>query len=313
MALDLAGLYQRLQAEQRPVLPSGEHRAIVGCGYVGRRLVNGWSDVGHTVTATTRRDSRLHQLRSHVDQAVLFDSEANHNDLTFLSDVDVLVVSLAPTGQAQVSVEAYRSVYSRGIEALCQGIANRRTSRPLQVIHLSSCGLYGDRNGALTSEQMGLDLNHPVNALLAGAEQQLQSLRSESINVCTLRLGGIYGPDREIPEWLVAAAGQCVERNGDHVPCWVHVDDVVQAVNLAAEQKLNTTLNVVDDIKLSKRDITDQLCEAIGCAPVIWLGSSQDDRVLNAAISNQSLKTLGLKLQHPSMLQWYLKLRAASV
>ena len=44
MALDLAGLYQRLQAEQRPTLPSGEHRAVVGCGYVGRRLVNGWSD-----------------------------------------------------------------------------------------------------------------------------------------------------------------------------------------------------------------------------------------------------------------------------
>ena len=81
MALDLAGLYQRLQAEQRPVLPSGEHRAIVGCGYVGRRLVNGWNDAGHTVTATTRRDSRLHQLRSHVDQAVLFDSEANHLSL----------------------------------------------------------------------------------------------------------------------------------------------------------------------------------------------------------------------------------------
>ena len=313
MALDLAGLYQRLQAEQRPVLPSGEHRAVVGCGYVGRRLGSGWSDDGHTVTATTRRDSRLHQLRSHVDQAVLFDSESSSNDLTFLNDVDVLVVSLAPPGQQNVCVEAYRSVYSRGVELLCQGIANRKSSRPLQVIHLSSCGLYGDRNGALTSEQMGLDVNHPVNALLAGAEQQLQSLRSESINVCTLRLGGIYGPDREIPEWLVAAAGQCVERNGDHVPCWVHVDDVVQAVNLAAELKLNTTLNVVDDIKLSKRAITDQLCDARGCAPVIWLASSQDDRVLNAAISNQSLKDLGFELQHPSMLQWYLKLRAASV
>ena len=313
MALDLAGLYQRLQAEQRPVLPSGEHRAVVGCGYVGRRLVSGWSDDGHTVTATTRRDSRLHQLRSQVDQAVLFDSEANSNDLSFVSDVDVLVVSLAPTGQQHVCVEAYESVYSRGIEMLCEGIANRNSSRPLQIIHLSSCGLYGNRNGALTSEQMGLDLNHPVNALLAGAEQQIQSLRSEVVNVCTLRLGGIYGPDREIPEWLVAAAGQCVERNGDHVPCWVHVDDVVQAVNLAAEQKLNTTLNVVDDIKLSKRAITDQLCEAIGCAPVIWMGSTQDDRILHAAVSNQSLKDLGFQLQHPSMLQWYLKLRAASV
>ena len=84
-------------------------------------------------------------------------------------------------------------------------------------------------------------------------------------------------------------------------------------MNLAAEQKLNTTLNVVDDIKLSKRAITDQLCEAIGCAPVIWMGSTQDDRILHAAVSNQSLKDLGFELQHPSMLQWYLKLRAASV
>ena len=43
------------------------------------------------------------------------------------------------------------------------------------------------------------------------------------------------------------------------------------------------------------------------------MGSTQDDRILHAAVSNQSLKDLGFELQHPSMLQWYLKLRAASV
>ncbi|RCL53573.1 MAG: NAD-dependent epimerase/dehydratase family protein [Synechococcus sp. MED-G71] len=311
MAGDFSDLTRLLQSRPRPVLASGEHRAIVGCGYVGSALIQQWRARGHAISATTRRASRLADLEARVDQAVLFDSESESNDLSFIEDIDVLVISLAPTGQQQVDLEAYRSVFSRGIERLCRAISERRSSTPLQLIQLSSCGLYGDRGGAITTEQSTLDLSHPINALLAGAEERLQALRDEHIRVCTLRLGGIYGPGREIPEWLLAAAGQRVERDGDHTPCWVHVDDVVQAIDLAAERQLNGVLNVVDDLALTKRAITDRLCEATGCAPVWWAGSPRHDRVLDASVSNAYAKGLGLMLHHPSMIDWYLSTRDA--
>ncbi len=313
METDLSALYQLLGSRDRPVLPSGEHRAVLGCGYVGQTLARQWRAQGHAVTGTTRRASRLESLSQTLDEAILFDSESGRNDLSFINSVDCLVVALAPTGQQHVDLDTYRSVFSRGIDQICAAIKARQSSSPLTVIQLSSCGLYGDHGGALTCEQSRIDLLHPINALLAGSESKLQELRSDQVSVSTLRLGGIYGPGREIPEWLLAAAGQQVERCGHHVPCWVHRDDVVQAVDLIAAKNLSGLYNVVDDLQLSKQTITDLLCSAIGLPRVDWMGSEREQRVLHAAVSNQAIKRLGFQLKYSSMIDWYLASRSAAV
>ena len=44
---DLASLYQLLAKESRHILPSGEQRAILGCGYVGKAVAKAWRHQGH--------------------------------------------------------------------------------------------------------------------------------------------------------------------------------------------------------------------------------------------------------------------------
>jgi len=61
-----------LAKEQRPILPSGERRAILGCGYVGEAVAKAWRQEGHQLWGTTTRRERLAELAELVDTPVIF-------------------------------------------------------------------------------------------------------------------------------------------------------------------------------------------------------------------------------------------------
>ena len=298
---DLASLYQLLAKEQRPILPSGERRAILGCGYVGEAVAKAWRQEGHELWGTTTRHERLTNLAEIVDTTVVFDSTDPHSSLEFAGCLDGILVSFAPSKASQVDVNQYRETFLGGLQMLTEALQQRPRQTPLQLVHLSSCGVYGNRHGALTDETVRLDSLHPVNGVLAMAEDMVQSLRSESINVCILRLGGIYGPGRDIPAMLLSAAGGVVQRNGQNVPCWIHLDDIVRGVSFAFDHNLNDTYNLVNDTQCTGQELSDLLCEQAGLPLTKWLTTDTTDRVLNARVSNAKLKQLGFTLSQPSM------------
>jgi len=298
---DLASLYQLLAKEQRPILPSGERRAILGCGYVGEAVAKAWRQEGHELWGTTTRYERLADLAEIVDNPVVFDSTDRRSSLKFAGSLHGILASFAPSKASQVDVNQYRETFLGGLQMLAEALQQRPRETPLQLVHLSSCGVYGNRHGALTDETVRLDSLHPVNEVLAMAEDMVQSLRSESVNVCILRLGGIYGPGRDIPAMLLSAAGGVVQRNGQNVPCWIHRDDIVRGVSFAFEHNLNDTYNLVNDTQFTGQELTDRLCEQAGLPLAKWLTTDTTDRVLNARVSNAKLKQLGFTLTQPSM------------
>jgi nucleoside-diphosphate-sugar epimerase len=298
---DLASLYQLLAKEQRPILPSGEQRAILGCGYVGEAVAKAWKKEGHELWGTTTRHERLTKLAETVDTPVVFDSTDSRSSLDFAGDLDGILVSFAPSKSAQADINQYRETFLGGLQLLIDALDRRSSKAPLQLVHLSSCGIYGNRRGALTDEADPLDSLHPINEVLVRAEEMIQSVRSENINICVLRLGGIYGPGRDIPAMLLSAAGGLVQRNGQNVPCWIHLDDIVRGVSFAFEHNLNDTYNLVNDTQCTGQELTDRLCEQAGLPLAKWLTIDTTDRVLNARVSNAKLKQLGFKLTQPSM------------
>ncbi|MCT0214074.1 MULTISPECIES: NAD-dependent epimerase/dehydratase family protein [unclassified Synechococcus] len=298
---DLSSLYQLLAKEQRPILPSGEQRAILGCGYVGEAVAKAWKQEGHQLLGTTTRHQRLVELGELVDSPVVFDSSDSRSSLDFVGDLDGILVSFAPSKSSQVDVNQYRQTFLGGIQCLIDALERRSINTPLQLVHLSSCGVYGNRGGALTDEAAPLDTQHPVNEVLSKAEEMIQSLRSDQIKVCILRLGGIYGPGRDIPAMLLSAAGGVVQRNGQNVPCWIHRDDIVSGVSFAFDHNLNDTYNLVNDTQCSGQELTDRLCEQAGLPLAKWLSVDTTDRVLNARVSNAKLKELGFSFAQPLM------------
>ena len=300
-APDLASLYQLLSLQERPILPSGERRAILGCGYVGEAVAKSWKQEGHALWGTTTRRERLPELVDLVENPLVFDSTDPSSSLDFAADLDGILVSFAPSKSSSVELSQYEQTFLGGLQRLIETLNRRPVSSPLQLVHLSSCGVYGNRQGALTSESDPTDSNHPVNSVLVRAEQMIASVRSESIKVCVLRLGGIYGPGRDIPAMLLSAAGGLVQRNGLNVPCWIHRDDIVRGINFAFDQGLNDTYNLVNDTQYNGQELTNRLCERAGLPLAKWLTRDTSDRILNARVSNEKLKQLGFSLSHPCM------------
>ena len=298
---DLASLYQLLAKQERPVLPSGERRAILGCGYVGEEVARAWKQEGHALWATTTRRERLGELAELVETPLIFDSTDPSTNLDFTADLDGILVSFAPSKGSEVDLGQYRKTFLGGLQRLVETLDRRPRNTPLQIVHLSSCGVYGNRHGALTNETAPIIDIHPVNQVLLQAEEMMESIRSEKIKVCVLRLGGIYGPGRDIPSMLLSAAGGLVQRNGQNVPCWIHRDDIVRGVCFAFDQGLDETYNLVNDTQLSGQELTDRLCERAGLPLAKWLTIDTTDRILNARVSNEKLKKIGFTFSHPCM------------
>ena len=298
---DLASLYQLLAKQERPVLPSGERRAILGCGYVGEEVARAWKQEGHALWATTTRRERLGELAELVETPLIFDSTDPSTNLDFTADLDGILVSFAPSKGSEVDLGQYRKTFLGGLQRLVETLDRRPRNTPLQIVHLSSCGVYGNRHGALTNETAPISDIHPVNQVLLQAEEMMGSIRSDKIKVCVLRLGGIYGPGRDIPSMLLSAAGGLVQRNGQNVPCWIHRDDIVRGVCFAFDQGLDETYNLVNDTQLSGQELTDSLCERAGLPLAKWLTVDTSDRILNARVSNEKLKRTGFSFNYPSM------------
>ena len=301
-AADLSQLYQLIAQQKRPKLKSGEHRGILGCGYVGQAVAEAWSEQGHQLTGTTTSPERLPELADIVDTPLIFEAGSPRSELSFIDDLDGLLISFAPSKSHYVDLDQYRDTFLGGLTQLSERLSQRRSSSPLQVVYLSSCGVYGDRNGMETHEDAPLDRKNPINQVLVQAEDQIRSVQSDSIKVCILRLGGIYGPGRDIAAMLKSAAGQVIPRNGSTVPCWIHKDDIVRGINLAFDQGLNDTYNLVDDLRISGRELTDRLCDQAGLPLVLWQPRQVPSRVLNARVSNNKLRQMGFTLKHSSML-----------
>ena len=118
-----------------------------------------------------------------------------------------------------------------------------------------------------------------------------------------LRLGELRpGPD--IASMIRSASGTAVPKNGSHINAWIHLHDIVGGVSFALKRRLQGVYNLVDDLQLSRRDLSNALCEDEGLAPVIWDNHDRPGaRVFNARVSNARLRALGFTPRIASMLE----------
>ena len=273
---------------------------VIGCGYVGSDVAVLMKSAGHHVIGTTRSAERLPELRQLVHEAHQVDLTDPDLDLSFLEALDGLLISVAPTQPG----EGYRSVFSQGISSLSRALRRRTSDRPLHVTLISSTGVYGDQHGQAVDEDSQLDTSNPINGLLASAEDQLLSIDRPDTGICVLRLGGIYGPGRDMVAMIQRAAGQQVPKNGNAVPASSGIVDITKGVGFAFRQNLRGIYNLVDDMQLSRRELSTVICDRDGLAPVLW-GHAEPNgsRMLNARVSNRKIKDAGFQLSSPSMLE----------
>ena len=275
---------------------------IVGCGYVGSAVAAHFRLQGHEVVGTTTSPERLAELCDLVDHPRIYRAGDPMADASFLEHLDGVLIAMAPT-TATFEEDQYEKVYGQAVPALVDALRQRQSRSPLHVSYLSSAGVYGDQSGAICNELTPPDCSNTANALLASAETAVLSLNDASTQACVLRLGGIYGPGKDIPSYIRSAAGQSVPKNGNHINAWIHLHDIIRGVDFAFEKRLQGTYNLVDDLQFTRRQLSNALCDDQGLPPVIWDNHDRPGaRIFNARVSNARLREIGFRPRVASML-----------
>ena len=268
--------------------------AIVGCGYVGTRVakkLRGQSD--YTVTATTTTPERVAQLEGVAQRVAVLKG----------NDIDAMTAVLQEQDAVMLCVGArnphsYKESYLDTAKTLVSVLQQTPTVK--QVIYTGTYSVYGDRQGELVTEESAVAPANPNGEILAETERILLAASSPNLQVSILRLGGIYGPTRELVKIFGGWAGSTRPGAGEDVTNWVHTDDVVGGLIFALEHQLQGIYNLVGDVALSSGELLDRIFEAHNLPKASWDGSPSV-RPYNARVSNQKIKAAGYQFIHPEI------------
>ncbi|PSN14978.1 NAD(P)-dependent oxidoreductase [filamentous cyanobacterium CCT1] len=266
--------------------------AILGCGYVGKAVAQLWSSQGISVTATTTSRDRVDDLRQ-VAAAVQVVNGSNAEGIAaLLQGQDTLLICVGAGRQAN-----YEEVYLNTAKTVVKSLEQAPGLK--QIIFTSTYSVYGNYEGAWVRED---DPAKPATAnghTMAETEKTLLQAATPERNVCILRLGGIYGPGRELAKIYSRAAGQTRPGSGHEASNWIHLDDIVGAIAFAQTHSLSGLYNLVQDEIPTVRELIDRVCTANHLNPVTWDPSQPGARPYNVRVSNQKIKAAGYEFRHP--------------
>ena len=268
---------------------------IIGCGYVGKAVAQRWRST-LTVTATTTTPDRVAALESVAQRVQVVQGNDEEGVRSLLQDQAVVLLSVGAP-----HATAYEETYLQTAKTLVAVLKDVPTVQ--QVIYTGSYAVYGDRQGAWVDETSEIAPANRNGELLAETEQVLLSAASDSLKVCVLRLGGIYGPGRELTKIFRRAAGTTRPGNGEDAANWVHLDDIVGAIDFARQQSLTGLYNLVGTVPTTTGVLLERLFTAHGLPNVTWDASQPSTRPYNARVSNQKLREAGYQFLYPQILE----------
>lgn len=266
---------------------------ILGCGYVGKAVACRWSG-NFALTATTTSASRVSELEAWVNRVVIVrgDDEVGLRSLLHNQQVVVLAVG-AP------NADAYEETYLQTAKTLVATLPDAPSVT--QIIYTGSYAVYGDRNGQWVDETTPIAPANRNGDILAETEQVLLSASTDQRKVCIFRLGGIYGPGRELKKIFQRAAGTTRPGAGTDATNWIHLEDIVGAIAFAQRHHLTGIYNLVGTVPITTQELLERVCTANHLPPVIWDASQPSRRPYNARVSNQKLRNAGYKFIYPEI------------
>lgn len=272
---------------------------ILGCGYVGTAVARRWhQDNSYHITATTTTEERVSALEPVAQKVVVIKGDNETALKSVVQEQELLLLSVAPP--RPLGANSYEETYLHTAKNIVQALQQVTTVK--QLIYTGSYSVYGNKDGAWVDEETPLTPPNRNGEILAQTEQVLMAASSPDLKVCILRLGVIYGIGRELTKKFSQAFGTTRPGNGEDFINWIHLDDIVGAVDFAAVEKLQGIYNLVSDRPLVSRDLLERLSEKYDLPKVIWNSSEGEVRPYNARVSNQKIKAAGYKFIHPEIM-----------
>lgn len=266
---------------------------ILGCGYVGQAVAQRWHPHLH-LTVTTTTPERLPELEPLAAKAIVLRGDDLTGVRSQLQKHSVVLLSIgAPRA------DAYEETYLHTAKTFVTALADAPSIQ--QVIYTGSYAVYGDQQGAWVDETTPVSPANRNGEILAETEHILLSAATLNRKVCVLRLGGIYGPNRELVKIFRRAAGTTRPGDGKDAANWVHLEDIVGAIEFAYQQSLDGIYNLVGSHPITTGELLERVCQAHHLAPVAWDAAQKSSRPYNARVSNQKLREAGYQFIYPEI------------
>jgi nucleoside-diphosphate-sugar epimerase len=281
-----------------PVPPLTAPTAVVGAGYLGATVA---AVLPPPVIVTTRSGRwRGGEPPSGVALHAL-DVSAETIDPTPLLPARAAVLCYAP-GRTQDR----HGLYVAGTERLLRAWGAAALQR---LVWVGSTSALPDRDAWLDETCEDWPDEERGRVQRQAEQVVIDHATRHGIPWLVLRLGGLYGPGRELDRiYRILPGGR--RREDERLPGdglaptnLVHRDDAVAAVRaaLAAPARIQGVVHVVDDDHTPRRRMYERIAQARGTAPVRWADPAPAGAVPRGKrVSNARLKDwLGVRLRFP--------------
>lgn len=245
------------------------HISVLGCGWLGLPLAAELVDAGHAVrgsTTTSGKLARLVEAGVVPDLIRLMPDPGGEVDGFFASEL--LIVTLPPSNGGD---------YLQQLTALVNAA---RAGSVQWIVFTSSTSVYHESDEVVDENDVV-----PPAAERGKMLRQAEALFVRSpVDATILRLGGLFGADRDPAGFLAGKTGV----SGPDAPVnLVHRDDVIGVMRAIVDQNMrNGVFNVVADEHPPKRAYYRARAEALGLEPPEF----DEEQVPYKIVSNEKVK-----------------------
>ncbi len=239
---------------------------VLGCGYVGRTVVETALQRGYRVVALTRNPGTAAALRERGAETIVADL-ASYDWHRLAPAAPAVVLNCVAGGGA--GLEGYRHAYLDGMRSVDTWLRGPGAGSGL-FVYTSSTSVYPQGGGAAVSEDAPIASSAEESSagILAATEEVIGGFPSGACaQKVILRLAGIYGPSRthlveQVKQGAVAGRGE-VHLN------LIHLDDIVAALWAVAARRETiretvAVFNVADDGAALKAEVVAWLAARLG-------------------------------------------------
>lgn len=258
----------------------------MGAGYVGEELLKHLQTQPHKISIITTRKERVNALSCYGRSVLLPKEDKAFKELIHSSDGMIILV-------APKNLQSYEQVYLQTAKRIYLALKNRQP--PFYLLYTSSTSVCEGQENEWVTEDMELRPKSENTKILLETEHCYLHCNAST---CILRLGGIYGPKRELLDRAKRFSGQKMLSSGEEFTNHIHLADIVAAIEFCLDRSLTGIYHLVNDDHTPRRELYSHFCQ-LACIPCpIW---SKDLPKSSYKVCNQKIKSKGFIFKHPKI------------
>ena len=268
---------------------------VLGAGYVGQALLSRLKGHDYLLHASTTTPEKVEELKSLAQHVWLMRGSDKDQLRRIIAQCDAMIVLVAPSSR-----EKYVETYLATAEAISGAL--KELEKPFYLLYTSSTSVYeGSSAVEWAREDLALQPASANARALLEAENIYLHCAPAQVNTCVLRLGGIYGPGRDLEKRARQFAGQEMTGTGLELTNHIHLQDILGAIEFCLKASLSGIYNLVNDAHPTRQVLYDGLCQKAGLPLPLWKAQMAAVKSGGYKVSNEKIRSAGYVFQLNAM------------